>query len=67
MVILFYEVVTVSLTSMPRMLKLWKKIKEANLPPRVVIDLVMEIQIKTINYRLPYLKRLFNKFGWLHP
>jgi len=22
----------------------------------------MEIQIKTINYRLPYLKRLFNKF-----
>jgi len=38
MVILFYEVVTVSLTSMPRMLKLWKKLKEANLPPRVVID-----------------------------
>jgi len=64
MVILFYEV-TVSLTDATNVKIVEEKIKRGQFTTEVVI-VVMEIQIKTINYRLPFLKRLFNKF-WMYP
>jgi len=53
MVMLFYEAVTVSLTSMPNVKLVEEKIKDANTTELSSIA-VMEIQIKTINYRLPF-------------